>query len=64
MNRRHPGEPKPLPAHLAGLLTVDVGDTLEDVEESLCIRRNGGRRRPYDSASGRALDDDTTMETR
>ena len=62
--RRHPWEPEPRPDHLAGRLTVDVGDTLEDIERWFGICRNGGRRRPYDSASGRALDDDTTMETR
>ena len=65
LRRRHPWEPEPRPAHLAGRLTVDVGDTLEAVEDWFGIPHDGrGRRRPYDTASGRALDDDTTEAPR
>lgn len=57
LRRVHPWEPDPSPTRLAGLLTVDVGDTLEDVEDWLGLPHNGtGRRRDHDAATGRALE--------
>lgn len=55
LRRVHPWEPDPSPTRLAGLLTVDVGDTLEDVEDWLGLPHDGtGRRRDHDAATGRA----------
>ncbi|WP_431840475.1 hypothetical protein [Gordonia hongkongensis] len=59
LRRRHPWEPEHRPQHVAGLLSVDVGVTLEAVEDWFGLPHTAtGRRRPHDPDTGRALDDD------